>query len=878
MSPHLCNAVIVPFPTDGAPPARLGAHTPHRRLLAPWIAGLASLASLAATVNAQGPPGGGDFGIAVTHVCNFVQGQSAAKYSITVSNAANSVVSSGPVTVTDQTPAGLTLASVSGTGWSCDANVCTRSDTINPGASYPTLTATFAVSPTAGPTAVNSVTVAGGGSPAATATDSTTIVTSGALSTGTSVTPACGTGASQTFAFQFADPSGATDLSSLWVWFSPTPTLSLYYAANSCLLEYDLVGRQLYLYGSGSMLSNDQCSVGSPVTVTASGNTVTMSLPMTFSPYYSGILNIFALESGNNFNSGWLTLGSWTAPAAPFAGVDSGVPVLSIASTHSGAFEQNQNGATYTVTVSNLAGAGPTTAAVTVTDSLPTALTLVSMTGAGWTCTTTATPYTCTRSDALMPGATYPPITVTVNVASNTATTLSNSVSVSGGGAANASASDVTTVLPYAPSTVGANGVAVTPVSGSGVSQTFILQYIDPNGASDLSTLWLWFNPAFSLATGAGAHSCFISYDRLAGQLYLADDHGNFSASMALAGAGNVSNSQCSITLQGTPANPAGNTLTLTLPITFTSAYAGLQNIYMLAGGAKFNSGWQTAGNWTVVAPTSGSPVLAISSMQSGSFTQGETGAAYVVTVSNLATGIATTGTVTVTETPPPAGLTVTSMAGAGWTCLSNTCTRGDSLNPGVSYPPITVSVGVAATAISPLTNSVSVSDGTVTASVAESTTVLSASGTSSAAAGAVSAQPINGTGASQTFVLQYTDPNGAGDLSAAWVWFNATLSLGNAKQSCLLYYDRVAGQLFLYDDMGMMLAPVAPGASALLGNSQCSVNPAAATASLSGTTLTLTLPMTLTASFAGTQNIYMLAAGTQFNSGWQTAGVWIAP
>ena len=61
-------------------------------------------------------------------------------------------------------------------------------------------------------------------------------------------------------------------------------------------------------------------------------------------------------------------------------------PVLSLAKSHTGSFTQGQNGATYTLSVSNAATAGPTSGTVTVTDKLPAGLTLVSMAGTGWTC------------------------------------------------------------------------------------------------------------------------------------------------------------------------------------------------------------------------------------------------------------------------------------------------------------------------------------------------------------------------------------------------------------------------------------------------------------------------------------------------------------
>src|SRR5260370_762677 len=82
---------------------------------------------------------------------------------------------------------------------------------------------------------------------------------------------------------------------------------------------------------------------------------------------------------------------------------------------HNGSFTQNQQGATYTVTVSDADNAGPTDGTtVTVTERGPSGLTLVCVAGTGWSCPANGT--TCTRTDVLQPNTSYPVITVTVNV------------------------------------------------------------------------------------------------------------------------------------------------------------------------------------------------------------------------------------------------------------------------------------------------------------------------------------------------------------------------------------------------------------------------------------------------------------------------------
>jgi len=110
-------------------------------------------------------------------------------------------------------------------------------------------------------------------------------------------------------------------------------------------------------------------------------------------------------------------------------------------------------------------------------------------------------------------------------------------------------------------------------------------------------------------------------------------------------------------------------------------------------------------------APTpSAWPDLTLASSHTGSFTQADPTQPYTITVTN--TGAASTGgTVTVTDTLP-AGLTATAFTGAGWTTnlATLTATRADALAAGASYPPLTLTVSVAANAPASLTNSVLVS------------------------------------------------------------------------------------------------------------------------------------------------------------------------
>jgi uncharacterized repeat protein (TIGR01451 family) len=72
----------------------------------------------------------------------------------------------------------------------------------------------------------------------------------------------------------------------------------------------------------------------------------------------------------------------------------------------------------FTITVTNDENAA-TSGTVTVTDFVPDGLTATSMNGTGWNCTLSPPTNSCTRSDVLAVGASYPPISLRVNVANN---------------------------------------------------------------------------------------------------------------------------------------------------------------------------------------------------------------------------------------------------------------------------------------------------------------------------------------------------------------------------------------------------------------------------------------------------------------------------
>jgi cytochrome c peroxidase len=115
-----------------------------------------------------------------------------------------------------------------------------------------------------------------------------------------------------------------------------------------------------------------------------------------------------------------------------------------ISVSHTGNFTQNQH-ATYTVTVTNT-GTAASAGNVQVNVTIPPGEALVSMTGTGWV---SQGGTVASRSDALATGQSWPSITVTVNVSSNSTSPQVLVASVSGGGAGTVNAQDSAIIMAF---------------------------------------------------------------------------------------------------------------------------------------------------------------------------------------------------------------------------------------------------------------------------------------------------------------------------------------------------------------------------------------------------------------------------------------------
>jgi uncharacterized repeat protein (TIGR01451 family) len=133
------------------------------------------------------------------------------------------------------------------------------------------------------------------------------------------------------------------------------------------------------------------------------------------------------------------------------------VPDLTVNATHTGTFTQGDAADTCTVTVNN-SGTATATGTVTVVDTFPAGLTpAASMNGTiinGWNIainSLTPQTVTATRNDGLAASGTFPALTLTFAVTGDAASSLVNSVTVSGGGEVNTSNDSATDTFSIAP-------------------------------------------------------------------------------------------------------------------------------------------------------------------------------------------------------------------------------------------------------------------------------------------------------------------------------------------------------------------------------------------------------------------------------------------
>ena len=435
-----------------------------------------------------------------------------------------------------------------------------------------------------------------------------------------SATPSSGSGGAQMFSFQFSDSRGAGALNQEWVWFSGNPGHCMaYYERPSntvYLLNDDTTGWYARTLGSGT-LQNSYCSIALGISsVSTSGNVLTLNLALTFSPAFSGAktTRMFANAAGTA-SSGWQDRGTWTvsgqSPSTP-----SLAPAVSAVSVSPNAGSGSSQ--LFSMQFSDSRGAASLATewvwfapgyCLAYHDRAANTVSLINDAGTDWmtrtlgsgTLQNSSCSINLSGSSASMSGTT---LTLNLAVAFSPSYAGSKTISMFANAAGYLSSGwqdrgswtvpTVSTPAPPPPSVPsGVSVIGVTPGSGSGRSQTFALQYSDSRGVYYLVSGWVWFS--------GGNGACMANYEGGTNRLYLLNDAGDGWMTGTPGASAVLQNSSCLIDLSGITTSFSGNVMTVNLPITFKSAFAGTKQIQMFANAAgQLSSGWQIRGSWIV--------------------------------------------------------------------------------------------------------------------------------------------------------------------------------------------------------------------------------------------------------------------------------------
>jgi uncharacterized repeat protein (TIGR01451 family) len=178
---------------------------------------------------------------------------------------------------------------------------------------------------------------------------------------------------------------------------------------------------------------------------------------------------------------------SFTTDSPPLDLVVS-APDLVLSKTDSGSFVRGST-ATFTLTVSNV-GSVATTGTVTVDDTLPSDFVPTGASGTGWSCSISGQSVSCDRSDPLGAGASYPDITIDVDVTQGSADSVTNTATVSGGNdgtTGNNDGSDTVDVTSSADLSIVKTISPDPPVAGDPVTFTLTVTNDGPSNASGVT-------------------------------------------------------------------------------------------------------------------------------------------------------------------------------------------------------------------------------------------------------------------------------------------------------------------------------------------------------------------------------------------------------
>ncbi len=753
-----------------------------------------------------------------------------------------------------------------------------------------------------------------------------------------SLTPSSGQGASQAFTLSVSDPAGASDLGSVQLLFANSTSLS-----SACAVTYVAAQKSLGLTndagtgyagyvtpGQAASVSNSQCTLtGSGSSIQTSGNTLSMAVSLQFNTAFAGVgtsaaKTIYAnpvTAAGQGPSGGMVAMGTWTIPNP------GSVTVVSLSPSSGGGTSQ-----TFALTVADTAGAGDlasvqllfanstslSSACAVTYIAQQKALGLTGDSGTGYAgYVTPGQAGSVSNSQCTLNGSgssiqsSGNSLIMTVSLQFNTTfastgtsaakTVYASALNSAGQGPSGGMTPIGIWTIPTPPAVV-----SLTPSSGQGSSQIFVLTVADLAGANDLSSVQLLFANSTSLSS-----ACALTYIPQQNNLGLTNDAGTGYAGYVTAGqATSVSNSQCTLNGSGSSIQTAGNSMVMTVSLQFSTAFASVgtsaaKTIYanpVNSAGQGPSGGMVALGAWTV--PKSGTPAVASVSPSSG-------------------IGLSQTFILTASDTAGAGDLASAELLVANSTSLSTACavTYGASknklylinnagtANAGNVTPGQAATVSNAQCTLNGSGSSIKTSGNVLTMTVSlqfkaafatDGTSVTkNVYGTAANSAGqspsgglaklgtwtiptaptVASLSPASGQGASQAFALTVSDAAGASDVSTVEIIFTSADSLTSA---CVVMYSSPQKQFGLLNDAGTNWAAyIAPGASSSISNSQCTLSGSGSSVKTSGNNLTMTVNLKFTSTFttdgSATKTVYgyPVSAEALAPSNWVSIGSW---
>lgn len=393
--------------------------------------------------------------------------------------------------------------------------------------------------------------------------------------------------------------------------------------------------------------------------------------------------------------------------------------------------------------------------------------------------------------------------------------------------------------------------VSLSPASGAGQTQTFTLTASDSAGAADIASIDMLINSAFNKT-----NACWVYYDHAANRIELASDSGTWNyLSFGPGQTPGPSNSQCSVEMVSS--SDAGNTVSVSIKVTFNGAWLGDRTIWGESlDVAKNDSMYQQMGTWTASSnSTAPDFTVSITPLQQ-SVAAGQT-AEYNVLITSV-NGYAGTLYLKSSYGQDPAVASIRERLNSptGYYVPAN----------GTNSRTIQVVLSGSTTSNDNVAFSFTYTDNNLTHTVPVTLSIV--------VTPPVAISPASGSGATQTFNITVINPQRFGQGLNLNFLINSTL---DGSHACWLYYAAnqaplsglFSGPLKLASDDGAdwsRSTSVSNDSSSPtpIQNSQCSVfgGPTTVVANAADETATFTVTLTFSSSFAGPKNLYVRAQG----------------